>query len=171
MDDSLGAMLFAEDLMKYIFDQCDLVYVPRASCEIGKFREHIGASPFRVIIGNAVCARIEEDLDKFSAIFQQEFKSLEDAPSFTRYVMKIAPEWFPEGYNPTSFIEFCVFVSSISLSYYEAGCHHISSFASEVIAAVLTGHIVSEDFNKAGGWAELVRVSTLINNSAKTKYL
>ncbi|GBM03486.1 hypothetical protein AVEN_95385-1 [Araneus ventricosus] len=171
MDDSLGALLFAEDLMKYIFDKCDFIYVPRDACEVGKFREHIGTSPFRVVIGNAVCARIEEDLDKLSAMFEQEFKALLNATSFTRHIMKIAPRWFPEGYHPASFIEFCVMVSSVSISYHEAGYHHISCLASEVIAAVLTGHIVSEDFNEKSGWAELIRVCTQINNAAKTKYL
>ncbi|GBM03487.1 hypothetical protein AVEN_95386-1, partial [Araneus ventricosus] len=156
----LEAILLAEDLMKYVFRKCGLNYVPRSDCATKRHWEHIGMSPFRLVIGNAIFIGIDENLHELYIMFQQEFESTLDAISFRRHAMKLVPDWFPEGYHPICFIEFCVMMISTAISFHIAGYHEISSCASEVIATVLTRQMLTNEFKENGGWQELVKVST-----------
>ncbi|KAF8787076.1 hypothetical protein HNY73_008707 [Argiope bruennichi] len=154
-----------EDLMTYIFEKHSLIYIPRSKSETEKYRKHsagLNMSPFRLIIGNAIYIGIAKNTHELSIMFQQEFELTLDALSFRRHVMKLVPEWFPEGYHPICFIEFCIMVCFTALSFYEAGYRGISSYAGEIIAVVLTQQMLKGDFMQKGGWEKLVKISTEI---------
>ncbi|CAL1281240.1 unnamed protein product [Larinioides sclopetarius] len=160
MNCSLEAKFLAEDLMKYVFEKRGLSFALKSDYAIKRHREFIGMSPFRLVIGNAVCIGISENMHELFIMFRQEFESRLDVISFRRHAMKLVPEWFPEGYHPICFIEFCVMMISTAISFHDAGYHEISSCVSEVIATVLNQQMLTDQFKKNGGWESLVKVST-----------
>ncbi|GBM03478.1 hypothetical protein AVEN_95381-1 [Araneus ventricosus] len=172
-DQYLINMRFAEELLRFLQWETPLLFGFETRWDpklaILEFGKQINVSLFREEIGWSVFYIINENVDDIVACYEEFLNEMHaptddiDNANFTRCALKIAPLFFPEGYNHGAFLGYCALVMGVAYNFLLLKPNCIPQLACQVIGLVLFMHQMTGEFYEEGGWEGFLDVSLDFN--------